>query len=457
MPFSRLVSYACPSRTNGIYQAQYAVLACIGIITTFGFSLLNIPFARLAHSLEGIFLLLFIAALFRAPAAARRDTAWFFFYGSIALAVLTYTTSHLQFPRYAEPYPQIDVLGGLFLFFPIAWWLGGNTKKVLVLFALALVGLFLGMLHYSPWSDVTNALHGQRVGFGLRNPEHTGVFFGTALIGWLAFLNRLTRAADGRIVPWRMLLWALMFVLLSAGKIVTQTRAVWLGLITSAILLAAVAIFRGRHLRPGRTFGATAVIIVLLGASIVYSGAGRIITARVDTEQNVINQLLAGKTHNIPYTSIGLRIKLWQEAWRWIKQRPITGWGYRAKKSVIDDSPRFPEWIKKDFGHLHNSLIGLWVTFGLLGVALLAWLAWWIGICSWRAWRAGRMPSDVFLFGVAFFPFWIVVNQFESYFIWGTGTYLMGIIGGGLYTYHLAGKQAVRNTAAADNNILSPT
>lgn len=430
------------SRDGSIESAQapgIPKLLTVGVFSIFAFSLLDLPWVEAAHWALGIMLITFFAAIPAMPRPVRRDPAWWFLYGGFALAFLTYATSNIQFPEYAEPYPKLDVMGSLFLFFPIAWWLRGNTRYVTIVYAMALVGFGLALLRFGSSADLVRAFDGARPTFGFRQ-QHAAVFFGTALLGWVVFARRLVIGETHRATILRGLGWSVVFVLVAGGALVTQTRAVWLGLTAATVVLIGLHLALHKRLFSLRNGALAATALVVLISAGLMSGAGQIIADRVSAERPVVNQILSGDIEDLPYTSIGIRIHLWAEAWRWIEQRPITGWGYTGKKRVIDESPRFSPEFKDTFGHLHSSVFGMWVTFGLLGLALLAWLAVWIGITTWRSWRAGRMPYDVFLFGMGFFPYFLVINQFESYLIWGTGVYLMAVVAGTLYSYHLQGK-----------------
>lgn len=426
----------------------FSALATWGTLAVFTFSLLDLPWVEAAQWALGIVLITFFAAIPRMSSPVRRDPAWWFLYGGIGLACLTYLNSNLQFPEYAEPYPQLDVLGSLFLFFPVAWWLRGNTRNVLTVYALALLGFALALFRFGTVDELIQAFDGVRVDFGFRNWQHVAVFFGSALVGWIVFAKRIVLREQRQATVLRAAAWTIVFVVLVAGCVVTQTRAVWLGLIAAAITVLGMHLALHKRLFTIRNGMAALAVVAVTVTAVLVSGAGQIISDRVADERTVVNRIFAGEIEDLPYTSIGTRIHLWAEAWRWIEQRPITGWGYTAKKRVIDDSPRFSPEFKKTFGHLHSSVLGMWVTFGLLGLALLAWLAFWIGLTSWRSWREGRMPYDVFLFGVGFFPFWLVVNQFETYLIWGTGVYLMALVVGTLYSYHLAGRRTLPESGA---------
>ena len=83
------------------------------------------------------------------------------------------------------------------------------------------------------------------------------------------------------------------------------------------------------------------------------------------------SKLLTRIFYNLPYTSIGIRLHSWNETLKWIKQKPMLGWGENAKKEIMSKS-NFPQWVKDRYRHLHNfylrqttsshGFIGLWIS-----------------------------------------------------------------------------------------------
>ena len=149
----------------------------------------------------------------------------------------------------------------------------------------------------------------------------------------------------------------------------------------------------------------------------------------------------------MPYTSAGIRLHTWQEAARWIAERPFVGWGGNGRSLIFDHSTHLPEQIKQRFGHLHNSYMDLLVNFGLLGLALLAALVYWLVSRSLRYHRAGLLPGGSLVFCLSFTAFFGVINLFESYLFYDSGHLVLAIVGGGLLTQLWAAKRAQAGVA----------
>lgn len=128
---------------------------------------------------------------------------------------------------------------------------------------------------------------------------------------------------------------------------------------------------------------------------------------------------------------------------------PLVGWGGQGRGLVMDHTEWLPERVSEKYGHLHNYFIEIWVAYGMLGLAVIGALAFWIGLATWRAWRAGALPGDLALFGGGFFIYWMVVNQFESYNSFWTGVYVHNLVVGGLITHYWRWQMMSKNEETA--------
>jgi O-antigen ligase len=265
-----------------------------------------------------------------------------------------------------------------------------------------------------------------------------------ALIGWLLFFRRIVGNAGGYIRVVRALIWMAGTVFFGIGCIITQTRTAWIAsFIALMIVVLSLLIYR-RYSSKQLIIGF--LVAMVLSLALIYPMSD-LISNRLERESDVIHQLLDGDVEHVPYTSIGIRVHTWLEAWKWIKQRPITGWGYEVRGKVFTESTTLPGWVVEQFGHFHNSYIEILLSYGLIGIFFLVALYSVIVRRAWQAWRSGIMPTDVFLFGLAFFIFWILVNLTESYLIGRTGVYFTGLIGGCMYTFSLSEKLKLKSHA----------
>ncbi|WP_242457903.1 O-antigen ligase family protein [Halomonas sp. YLGW01] len=360
---------------------------------------------------------------------------------AVFVQLLTWCLGYVHHPSWIPDNPQLDRMGKWFLFIGVAWWLGGSTRRTLWLWGLAMLGLILttltsdvGILHWQ------KGLEGRRVDFGIHNAQHGAMYFGTALLGLLAFSRRMLQA--GAWSTLRRIAWALALTICVTGVIITQTRAIWLALLIAlpamAIipLIASNSMFRQPASRkrkmPLVLSGISSIILVIFLGNIFHGTIER----RLGAENQVITNLIAGKIDAVdPNSSIGNRVYTWIAASEWIAERPIVGWGGNGRNLAVQETDWLPENTKERYGHLHNTFLEILVAYGALGVLVVATLACWIGRGTWLAWKAGELPGDMALFGASFFAFWITVNQFEAYLSFSSGVYVHNLIVGGLVTH----------------------
>ncbi len=409
----------------------------VGVACIWAYAFLGIVMDHLGSKTGTLSALLGLIAILVYGKTMRRSAALWLLLAAIVVQVISWTFGYYHHPQWIADNPQVDRLAKLFIFTAVAWWLGGSTRNTLWLWMLALLGFLLAVLLAGP-GEWLRGLEGERVGFGIRNQQHGSMLFGVAFLGLVIFARRLIMPA-GIWVLWRIMIWILAMALCVTAIAIGQTRAVWLALVVAlpfaGIIMLAWARWRGtgqRVLRPLLVGLALGSLLALVAVWLF----GGVLIERITAESSVIYQLAHGNLDAVPYSSIGIRIHSWIAAFQWIAERPLVGWAGEGRSLVIDHTPWLPEMVKQNFGHLHNFFIEIWVAYGLLGVSVIAALTFWVGRATWLAWRGGVMPNDIALFGVAFFVYWIIVNQFESYDSFWTGVYVHNLVVGGLVTHY---------------------
>ncbi|MFU8764341.1 MAG: hypothetical protein ACNA7T_07460, partial [Haliea sp.] len=145
-----------------------------------------------------------------------------------------------ELPAYAiEDSPKLDRLARWMLFLFMVFWLAGRPEAIRYLWLGAIGGLLL-----SPWvtgggnAEIMRGLTGERVDFGLRNAQHTAMFFGAAFLSLFAlWLSRIAQEPLPRLTT---ALMALLLLLTGAGVMITQTRGVWLGTAIGIVVISLV-------------------------------------------------------------------------------------------------------------------------------------------------------------------------------------------------------------------------
>ncbi|MBY6112785.1 O-antigen ligase family protein [Halomonas sp. DP1Y21-3] len=367
----------------------------------------------------------------------RTSTIFSCLLGVVFVQLVSWMAGYFHHPDWLPDNPELDRLGKWFLFVGVAFWLGGMRRNAEALLLFALLGFLAACFLFQGAPDEwLRGLKGQRVDLGIRNAQHTSMFFGVAVLGLLCFSRRFFLTGNR---PWVMgPIWIIFFCICLLGVLVSQTRAVWLSLVVTLLLSIAVfliAVFTGRVSRSLKRQGVIVLLCVL-----VVSGTGGVafkdtLGQRLAAENSEIENAWHGKWEEIPYSSIGNRLHTWRAGLEWFSERPIVGWGGEGRGLVIDHTDWLPQSVKDQYGHLHNTLLDFVVSYGLLGLSVIIVLVIWTGLGSWKAWRAGVMPPEVFAFGWTFFVYYFIVSLFESYSFFWTGSYIQNVVMGVVVTF----------------------
>jgi len=121
-----------------------------------------------------------------------------------------------------------------------------------------------------------------------------------------------------------------------------------------------------------------------------------------------------------------------------ISERPLTGFGAKIRKSVIQGSDILPDHIKKNFGHFHNSYIEFTLAYGLVGLVFLLSVFIWVNYRMYHIAKNDKRYKSIWYFTFYGSVFMAVINIFESYVFFWTGVYSMSILLAPAYSLHLA-------------------
>ncbi len=178
---------------------------------------------------------------------------------------------------------------------------------------------------------------------------------------------------------------------------------------------------------------AKGVLIFALVAGLLTWSAKEILYERVAAESSTFKMLLSGNLDELPFRNIGIRIHSWAEALKWIAERPITGWGRKARSDVIQLADQFPADIKVHYGHLHNGYLEILLGFGAVGFVYLCIL--WVVLL-----RRIKQAADKDLYAFALYSsvFFLVLNLFESFFVKSSGEFAVTLFMAAGYSQYLA-------------------
>ncbi|MCQ4311292.1 O-antigen ligase family protein [Pseudomonas stutzeri] len=312
------------------------------------------------------------------------------------------------------------------------------------LLAIAFGGLLAYLTISFDQAEWIRAWDGQRVDFGIHNAQHTGVVFATCALAFGLFTPRFLAWIKGTpraLACASSLLWIAALLFSLWGVFVSQTRAVWLGLSVAlllfpGILILAYSLREKPRLSLRKSVFTSIAGILLLGLLAIGLDAPNLVSERLSAEKVTWESLRSAASHeDRKLSSIEVRVASWAAATDWIMERPFMGWGGRGSRPLIRQSDLFSHDFKKKFNHLHNSYLQVLVEVGLIGAAFIVVLTALLGRACVRSYQRHAMPLDVFLFAWAFFIFWLVVNLFESYIIYPSGTYLVAIVTAFFYSF----------------------
>lgn len=357
---------------------------------------------------------------------------------AIVLPILFHGINYLRDPVLAAELESLDNLVKLFFFVPIAWWLGGNFRAIVIFLLLAFAGLITAMAVNSDLTQQWSLIkQGIRVDYGILNAQHGAQFFGIAVIGFLTLGTYCWHIKNTRAklaIATALIVGALfsVFVVLT-----TQTRAALLALALCgavAYLIYTIKLLRKpTHWVSKASILAIPVVAILITLPFIDS-----VTKRIQQEQPTINALVSGDWDNIPASSLGIRVNTSIVALEWIAERPLIGWGGDVNGYAISNSDRLTDAIKNEFGHFHNSLIEFTIAYGVFGLLVVITLYVTLAMQAYLLTRNSPANSAIALFTLHTLLFFAVINQFESYLFFYSGVFANSVAMAPIYSLILA-------------------
>lgn len=341
--------------------------------------------------------------------------------------ILSWLSSKYYIPDLAAPAPVLKSLTYLFFFFCVAFWLKGNEKRAnLALFTFTLGVIFTFAYHSSVLSEIQIGLHGVRVDFHYRNAQYGSLITGACFIFYVIY----TFLHKHLLSPIKLTFCVTMIVLFSLFSIILQSRQSWLAITISLTAFFIFALLDRKKFFV-RKFLIGSVIFIVLSFFLyqIPFVRQRVLVGFVHASD--LHAMLTFHWQEVKDFSIGVRLKSWMEAGKWIQAHPFFGTGFGSQTYVITTSHSLPDYITREFRHLHNSNIETLVSWGLLGFFTL--YASWIYILKKVV---GSDSSSFYMKAlcVSFFIYWIIINNFESFFYYRAGQWAFSVFVGGLYS-----------------------
>jgi O-antigen ligase len=374
-----------------------------GVFSVFLFALC----AWLSTTGAGIAMIGFLLAFVLSPAArsvCRRDPVFWMFVPFAAFIYWSEYRAIAEFPETAHlQHKEASNWLKIFAFFPFAWWLRGDLKRIQWVLALALAGLVAGNFKHFDWEDLLAFDISVRSGFKFV-PAFTGLISTTALLGLLLFARRIWYSRYPWITRslWLAAIYVALFMLLAS-----QARAAWLaaGLIIPAMLVAFWfhTVRDVSRNRAAALFPMGLAIVLLLA---IVAGSFGPIQSRLKTERHTAKALLHGQRPPTgrPSNSLSKRYQVQVFGFQKWLERPLLGWGPGTGEYLIahSDNPELRVSLKNGgemwLTHFHNTYLESLVRLGVVGAALLSGVGWVLGATLIGAARRRTIPYDQVLF-----------------------------------------------------------
>lgn len=332
----------------------------------------------------------------------------------------------------AIKYRSTNDLLKLFLFLPLAWWIGGSRVGAITMLTIAFLGLITAIaLDPNLMQSLSMLWSGGRVDFDIHNAQHGALFFGLVVIFCICSFSQ--RALNEPVVSWSNALLLLAGLVGLIGVVGTQGRAAFLGLFVSGLVAVIQGARQGKLLGQKRISARGVLVLVFVAGLLVWHGK-EILHDRLTTEKPTIQALLSGNLDEVPFSSIGIRVHTWAESLKWIAERPVTGWGQKSRSDVIPLGERFPDNFKEaGWGHLHNGYLEILLGFGAVGFVFVCVL--WVVLL-----RRIKLAAcnDLYAFALYSSIFFLVLNMFESFFIYWSGEFAISLFIAAGYCQYLA-------------------
>lgn len=414
------------------FERGGSVLVIIGIVSTLLFVYTRIAFK---HELEGLFqnlmVLSFFISAWHQRGKLKTDTMFRLLVLAILIPWLLFGINALVDYESAVKYRSVNDLAKLMLFLPIAWWVGGSASGARKILIIAFLGLMTAIaLDPNLTQSIEQLWSGKRVSFAIHNAQHGALFFGlTSLYCIISIAQRVRSRSD---LDRAVMLYLLAALVGLVGLIGTQTRAAYLGMFACGLIALIQLIRRIGVFDQRRKPMAKGVIAAILAAVLLVWSVNEVLYYRLTAEESNVRVLIQGDLDDLPFKGIGIRIHSWVESLDWIAEKPVTGWGPKARSDVIQLAAHFPDDMKI-YGHLHNGYLELALGFGVVGLAFV-FVLW---IVTLRRIRLAA-SSDLYAFALYGSVFFLVMNLFESFFFYWSGEFALALFMAGGYSQYLA-------------------
>jgi O-antigen ligase len=403
-------------------QPTWLILLGILSVTVYAFSRTGFPdIARIGSTIAT---LTGLWGLFKYGKIVNSHVLLRFIWIAVIIQLISWGLSQYVTPEWAEDIPKLDKLTRWFVFIPLAWWIAQYQNSIWLVWGAAALGILI-----SPWTtggglnEIIQGINGTRIDFGIRNAQHTALYFGTILIALCCFIKPLYKINKYSLVPIGLLIAYCLLVIY-----INESRQAWLALLITLIMTAmylTVKSVKKASLKK-QFFSIILFIAGLITLSTLLLSNDKVVN-RVMLEKETITAVASLEFDKVPYSSFGVRLHSWAAAADFIKEKPLFGWGSNGRSLVMEHTSWLPDSIG-GFGHLHNSYMEMLVNYGIVG--LIFYFSIWavIGNMLFKEIRRGNIKKEIGYLFATIMCFWGIINCFESFQNFWTGVFYFNIL-----------------------------
>ena len=347
---------------------------------------------------------------------------------SIVVQCFSWLSSKYYINEYALTLPSVKSLAYLFFFVGIAYWLKGDQRRVIIVLLSFCFGvLFTFGYHSSFFSVFETGLDGARVDFNYRNAQHGSLISGACFLFFVSLLwNSKTKKLT--ITNIGIFIGILLFGIFS---IILQSRQSWFAI---TVALAILPLLKNGNHWPKRNIVITYGIIFITMLSLYHVPfiKGRLLSGFAHPGD--MHAIITGNWYEVKDFSIGVRLKTWLEAIQWFIHYPLFGTGFGSQSLVITMSKTLPAYITNEFRHLHNSNMETLVCWGIAGFMVLYYTLFSV---TRQVFLCSESSRFIKMLTVSFIVYWLIINNFESFFYMRSGQWVFSVFLGAIYSVAL--------------------
>jgi len=290
----------------------------------------------------------------------------------------------------------------------VSWIVRGRHEIIYNMFMFCLLGFITNIIIKTDWFLIDEWLSGSRYKFGypwLLTSLYCGIFLSCIYIFRSKFKKKYILG-----------LLAIVIIFLFFVLIISQSRGM---LVLLILLLFFSLIYNINNFRDKKI----QIFITFLCILIFSISQYKIVNSRTSEEKSTYSKILSSNINEIPYTSIGARIHLYDYALYLVKEKPFFGWGPGTSATRYLTTREDVEYPVNDklqlsrFTHLHNIFLEISVRFGVIGfIVHLLIFFYFINICFFN--KINILKDNVYTFFLTFIFLNISFNMYDFRYIY---------------------------------------